>query len=103
MRVLCLAHVTNTMGQTDDDIEKGEADGTREALAARVRRRWIAAESLPASRRVPGLSGLTGLDVTQQAMLTRSFPVDVAARPEGTTAPCRYLVHYPGPEEDMNA
>jgi len=49
------------------------------------------------------LSGLTGLDVTQQAMLTRSFPVDVAARPEGTTAPCRYLVHYPGPEEDMNA
>jgi hypothetical protein len=49
------------------------------------------------------LSGLTGLDVTQQAMLTRSFPVDVAAHPEGTTAPCRYLVHYPGPEEDMNA
>ncbi|MFK4723547.1 hypothetical protein ABIE89_004647 [Bradyrhizobium niftali] len=43
------------------------------------------------------------LDVTQQAMLTRSFPVDVAAHPEGTTAPCWYLVHYPGPEEDMNA
>lgn len=31
-RVLCLAHVTNTMGQTGADFEKGEADGTRDAL-----------------------------------------------------------------------
>jgi uridine phosphorylase len=31
--VLCIAHVTNTMGQTDKDFEKGEADGTAEALA----------------------------------------------------------------------
>jgi uridine phosphorylase len=31
--VLCLAHVTNTMGQTGDDFEKGEADGTTDALA----------------------------------------------------------------------
>ncbi|HVQ67694.1 MAG TPA: hypothetical protein VMT08_09345 [Bradyrhizobium sp.] len=31
--VLCLADVTNTMGQTSDDFEKGEADGTWEALA----------------------------------------------------------------------
>jgi uridine phosphorylase len=31
-RVLCLAHVTNTMGMTGDDFEKGEADGTRDAL-----------------------------------------------------------------------
>jgi uridine phosphorylase len=30
--VLCLAHVTNTMGLTDQDFEKGEADGTAEAL-----------------------------------------------------------------------
>lgn len=30
--VLCLAHVTNTMGQAGDDSEKGEADGTRDAL-----------------------------------------------------------------------
>lgn len=30
--VLCLAHVTNTMGQTERDFEKGEADGTAEAL-----------------------------------------------------------------------
>jgi uridine phosphorylase len=30
--VLCLAHVTNTMGQGDQDFEKGEADGTAEAL-----------------------------------------------------------------------
>jgi hypothetical protein len=34
VRVLCLAHVTNTMGQTGDDFEKGEADGARDALAA---------------------------------------------------------------------
>ena len=30
--VLCLAHVTNTMGRTDEDFEKGEADGTVDAL-----------------------------------------------------------------------
>jgi uridine phosphorylase len=34
VQVLCLAHVTNTMGQSGDDFEKGEADGAREALAA---------------------------------------------------------------------
>ena len=33
VQVLCLAHVTNTMGQSGDDFEKGEADGTRDALA----------------------------------------------------------------------
>src|SRR6202035_1521203 len=33
VRVLCLGHVTNTMGQSGDDFEKGEADGTRDALA----------------------------------------------------------------------
>jgi uridine phosphorylase len=31
--VLCLAHVTNTMGQSGDDFEKGEADGTADALS----------------------------------------------------------------------
>jgi uridine phosphorylase len=31
--VLCLAHVTNTMGQAVEDFEKGEADGTTDALA----------------------------------------------------------------------
>jgi uncharacterized protein (TIGR02118 family) len=50
-----------------------------------------------------GLSGLAGLDVTHQVMLTRSFAVDVAEHPKGTATPCSYLVHYPGPAEDMNA
>lgn len=50
-----------------------------------------------------GLSGLAGLDVTHQVMLTRAFPVDDAAHAEGTVTPCSYLVHYPGPAEDMNA
>jgi uridine phosphorylase len=31
--VLCLAHVTNSMGQAGQDFEKGEADGTANALA----------------------------------------------------------------------
>ena len=31
-RVLCLAHVTNTMGMAGEDFEKGEADGSRDAL-----------------------------------------------------------------------
>jgi uridine phosphorylase len=30
--VVCFAHVTNQMGQTEEDFEKGEADGTRDAL-----------------------------------------------------------------------
>lgn len=30
--VLCLAHVTNTMGLADQDFEKGEAEGTTDAL-----------------------------------------------------------------------
>src|SRR3954466_8776241 len=33
VNVLCLAHVTNTMGQAGEDFEKGEADGTADALA----------------------------------------------------------------------
>lgn len=33
VRVLCLAHVTNTMGLAGDDFEKGEADGAKDALA----------------------------------------------------------------------
>ena len=32
VRLLCLAHVTNTMGQVAIDFEKGEADGTEDAL-----------------------------------------------------------------------
>jgi uridine phosphorylase len=31
--VLCIAHVTNAMGQAGQDFEKGEADGTADALA----------------------------------------------------------------------
>jgi uridine phosphorylase len=39
--VLCLAHVTNAMGQNGDDFEKGERDGAADAmrlLAAIIRR-----------------------------------------------------------------
>lgn len=32
-RVLCIAHVTNMMGQAGADFEKGEEDGTADALA----------------------------------------------------------------------
>jgi uridine phosphorylase len=32
-RVLCIAHVTNTMGRIEGDFEKGEADGTADTLA----------------------------------------------------------------------
>ena len=33
VRILCFAHVTNIMGQAGSDFEKGEADGTADALA----------------------------------------------------------------------
>ena len=32
-KVLCLAHVTNTMARSGADFEKGEDDGTVDALA----------------------------------------------------------------------
>jgi uridine phosphorylase len=32
VNVVCIAHVTNTMGLADQDFEKGEADGTADAL-----------------------------------------------------------------------
>ena len=32
VRVLCIAHVTNTMGLADQDFEKGEADGSADTL-----------------------------------------------------------------------
>jgi uridine phosphorylase len=31
--LLCLAHVTNSMGQAGNDFDKGDADGTRDAIA----------------------------------------------------------------------
>ena len=34
--VLCFAHVTNQMGRVDGDFEKGEADGTVDALTVIV-------------------------------------------------------------------
>lgn len=51
----------------------------------------------------PGaLPSLAGTAVTQQAMLLRRFPVDdPVVRSSAGTAPCSYLVHYPGPADDM--
>jgi uridine phosphorylase len=45
--VLCFAHVTNQMGRVDGDFEKGEADGSHDALqlitmaAVRLRSRLL--------------------------------------------------------------
>jgi hypothetical protein len=42
--------------------------------------------------------------VTQQAMLTRRYPVpDARLRTPAGVLPCSYLVQYPGPAADMNA
>jgi uridine phosphorylase len=40
--VLCLAHVTNTMGRSGEDFEKGHGDGAAEAIAvlAAIAGRW---------------------------------------------------------------
>ncbi len=45
--VVCFAHVTNTMAQTEGDFEKGEADGAVAALAliAAAASGWIATET----------------------------------------------------------
>jgi purine-nucleoside phosphorylase len=46
--VLCFAHVTNQMGRVDGDFEKGEADGSKDALnlISRAARRLSARLSL---------------------------------------------------------
>ncbi|WFU44301.1 hypothetical protein QA640_18750 [Bradyrhizobium sp. CB82] len=93
-----------------------KADGAGPLLALQLRfRDLFACEAVLDRCGVPanlaageGLSSLSGLDVTHQVMLTRSFPVDLAEHPKGedpkgTAIPCSYLVHYPGPAEDMNA
>jgi uridine phosphorylase len=45
--VLCFAHVTNQMAQSEGDFEKGEADGTVDALAVigAAAEAWLAGES----------------------------------------------------------
>lgn len=45
--VLCFAHVTNQMARSEGDFEKGEADGTIDALAVigAAARAWLARES----------------------------------------------------------
>ena len=42
--VICFAHVTNQMGNVEEDFEKGEADGSRDALAliATTAKAWLA-------------------------------------------------------------
>ncbi|MCB0080497.1 MAG: nucleoside phosphorylase [Caldilineaceae bacterium] len=42
--VICFAHVTNQMGNVEGDFEKGEANGSRDALAliAATAKRWFA-------------------------------------------------------------
>ena len=45
-----------------------------------------------------------GRRITQQAMLTRRFPVpDAGLRTAPGERPCSFLVHYPGPAADLNA
>lgn len=62
----------------------------------------LSAEGPIAALLAGALPSLSGTTVTQQAMLLRRFPVDdpVVRSPAGTP-PCSYLVHYPGPADDM--
>jgi uridine phosphorylase len=54
--VLCFAHVTNQMGRIDGDFEKGEADGTIDALAVIL----VAAQRLRA--RLPDVASPAGAE-----------------------------------------
>jgi hypothetical protein len=49
------------------------------------------------------LPSLATAEATQQAMISRPFPVpDSAFRSGPGETPCTYLVHYPGKAEDLN-
>ena len=58
-QIICFAHVTNQMGQTEGDFEKGEASGSETALSviSQTARAWGQRETKPAQ---PG--NLTGVD-----------------------------------------
>jgi len=45
--VVCFAHVTNRMGNVEGDFEKGEANGSRDALQliAVTAKTWLSASS----------------------------------------------------------
>jgi len=58
---------------------------------------------LPGLAAGEGLASLAGSEATHQVMMTRRFPIDAAEHPPGGGTPCSYLVHYPGPAEDLNA
>jgi hypothetical protein len=59
-----------------------------------------ALQPLAAPDTLPSLAGAT---VEQQAMLTREFPVpDPRFRTPAGALPGTYLVHYPGPADDLN-
>jgi uncharacterized protein (TIGR02118 family) len=53
---------------------------------------------LPALAALPSLHGAA---ISHQAMVARSFPVPDARIT--TSTPCTFLVHYPGPAQDVNA
>lgn len=58
---------------------------------------------LQALARADALPNLAEADVTQQAMLTRPFPVpDPVFKTEPGGLPCTYLVHYVGLADDLN-
>lgn len=49
------------------------------------------------------MSSIQGARATQQAMYVRHFPVDDATLDVARNGnPCSYVVHYPGPAQDLN-
>jgi len=59
---------------------------------------------LQALARRESLPSLANADVSQQAMIARSFPVpDPVFRTPSGGRPCTYLVHYPGWADDLNS
>ena len=51
--VVCFAHVTNTMAQTEGDFEKGEADGATATLALVAA---VARAALSIDKKIPGIA-----------------------------------------------
>lgn len=81
------------------------ADGRGPTLALQLYFPTLPAlETALAQRKLPSIAALPSLreaEVTHQAMFARSFPVP---EPRITsTTPCTFLVHYPGPAQDVNA
>ena len=107
IRELTHAHLLTPVVARDPYIDDGQPpmltlqlcfeqlEALEQAASARAHGElWRLSQSVPAS--------LAGAEVTQQVMLTRSYPVPTCAPEVTQDSSCSFLVHYPGEPRNLS-